>query len=141
MALCDYSIHIKGNKQAALMFCAIIKRLGDLCINKEFENGQDYVIWISGQCSDEHDLYGKESAITSIDHNMLTEEQVREGACLEDFFDLSLRQKSELLGLEILVRSWSKENDYDQLEHYKKGYFVGIIGSSYNDGNNFEFDF
>ena len=142
MSKCEYSIHIKGNKQSALMFCAITKRIGDLHIDFEQQlDDEKAILWISGTCASDKDLYGWREQSVNIDPSILTEQQIRDGIQLDDFLNLSLRRKSEMLGLELFVRVRSKEDDYDQVEHYKSGFFVGIIGDVYKENNDFEFDF
>ena len=142
MSKCEYSIHIKGNKQSALIFCAITKRDGKLCIDKEIETDDGkVVIWISGECKDCKDLYGTLNQSSTIDPTSLDEREIRAGAQLPQFFDLTIRRKSEMLGLEIIVRSKSKEDNFDQIEHYKNGFFLKIIGDFYKEDNEFEFEF
>ena len=141
MAICNYTIHIKGKRRSALTFCSTIKRIEQLTIDREQGTDDVYVMHLRGCVKDEADLYGKEIKSIKISNDLLSEEQIRSGVQMDDWINLSLRQKSEQLGLELLVRSYSKDGDFDQLEHYRNGFFVGVIRDTYNENNKFDFLF
>ena len=142
MPYCYFNIHVRGEKQAVLAFYSMTKRSKYLTIEKEFEDADNYVMYFSGYIYDPKDLYGSEyRKTTSIDAHELTEEQIRNGECMVKHMGLSLRQKSELLGLDVQVHSWSKVQDFSQLEYYKRGFFVNVIYDTCEKGNDYEFNF
>jgi hypothetical protein len=118
------------------------KRNGKLAIVDEFGDEDQYTMYFTGGVYNPHDLYGSEyRKTTSIDAHELTEEQIRNGECMVKHMGLALRQKSELLGLELLVHSQSKDEDFNQIEHYRNGYFVSVIAETYQPVNTIEFIF
>lgn len=142
MPYCYFDIHAKGSRQAALALYSMTKRSKHLTIDKEFGDDDNYVIHFSGYIYDQHDLFGTEyRKTTSIDVFELSEEQIRNGECMVKHMGLSLRQKSELLGLDIQVHYWSKTHDYSYFECYKHGFFINVIADTYEKGNDYEFDF
>lgn len=141
MAICNYEIHLKGKKQSVLMFYATMRSKFAQAILHEHGTDEDYIMWFIGTCDSDENLYGYEIKNITIDPFCVTEDDIRSGKKIPEFFNLSIRKKSELLGLELLVRSWSKDDDYDQIEHYKNGYFKGVIGYNYDDNYVTEYEF
>ena len=118
---CGYEIHVRGNKKAALFLFAMMP----VCDSKEIihEEGSDdeYVVWIKGDCNWGLDYNCTEKTDVSINLNTLTEDDVRNEEMGLDYWYLTMRQKSEVLNVEILAHSWSRESEFERFEHYKKG--------------------
>lgn len=118
---CYYEIHVKGNKKAALFLFAMMPVYDSKEIIHEEGTDDEYVVWIKGDCKWGLDYNCTEKADVGIDLNMLTEDDVRNEEMGLDYWDLTMRQKSEVLNVEILAHSWSRESEFEHFEHYKKG--------------------
>lgn len=121
---CDYEIHARGPKKAALLLFTMMP----CCDSKEIthEEGTDnkYIVHMIGNCKWSLDHYCKEDPNVKIDFDSFSEEQVRDEEFGLNWWYLTMRQKSELLGLEILAHSWSDESEFDQMEEYNNGRLV-----------------
>jgi hypothetical protein len=121
---CNYEIHARGPKKAALMLFTMIP----CCDSKEIthEEGTDdkYIVHMIGNCKWSLDHYCKENPDVKINLDEYSEDDVRDEECGLDYWYLPMSQKSELLGLEILAHSWSEESEYDQMEEYNNGRLV-----------------
>ena len=128
---CDYEIHVKGNKKAALFFVAMMP----VCDSKEIthEEGTDdeYVVWLKGNCNWSLDYRCTEKPDANIDLNILAEDDVRGEEVGLPYWYLTMRQKSELLNIEILAHSWSQESEYENYEHYKNGLLLDSKREAY----------
>lgn len=116
---CDYEIHVKGSKKAALIVYATSKCAGkDNYIIAE-ERGDDYVIHFTGDCKWNLDAYC-EHFKGEIDLEAIDENDFDTMADL-DLQHTFLRDKSRILHCEIEAHSWSDESGFDAFEHYKDG--------------------
>lgn len=119
---CDYEIHVRGTKKAALMVYATM-RSADL---KEitFEGGTDdeYTLHFSSCCKWEPDAYcdkkwdGKEIDLSGID-----EKSMREETGIDDFMSYSLADMSAMYHCEIEIHACYPEAESNSFFHYKDG--------------------
>lgn len=126
--VCNYEIHIKGSKKAALYF---VDMMPSYCRDKEIihEEGTDneYIVWMIGDCKWGLDAYCEENpdaaAEVADDLERLTEEDIR-NMDTGNYWDLPMQQKSEVLGVEVLAHSWSRDSEFDKFDHYLNGELV-----------------
>lgn len=121
---CNYEIHARGSKKAALLLFTMMPCCDDKEITHEEGTDDKYVVHMNGNCKWSLDSYCKEQPEVKIDFESFSEEEVRDEEFGLDWWYLPLRQKSELLNLEILAHSWSEESEFDQMEIYKFGTLV-----------------
>ncbi len=117
---CNYEIHVRGKKKAALMLAAILPSADSKCITHEEGTENNYIVWIKGNCKWSLDAYCEEKPDVTIDLDEYTEDDLRD-ADYDEYWYLPLKQKSKLLGLEMLVHSWSGESDFNIFEYYDNG--------------------
>ena len=116
---CEYEIHVKGSKKAALMVYAATPSYEEKEITYQEMIGDDYVVHFTGDCKWSLDAYC-EPAKQGIDLELIDEDDFDED-CGEEYWYISLKEKSELLHCEIQAHSWSEESGFDGFEHYKDG--------------------
>ena len=122
--ICNYEIHVKGRKKAALFLFTAMPAYGDKEITHEEGTDEEYILWMKGDCKWYLDSSTEEKPGITIDLDSLTEDDLRNERQVPDYWDLPLRQKSELLGVEILAHSWSAESEFESFEHYQNGQLV-----------------
>lgn len=138
---CKYEIHVRGKRKAALMLCATTPFSTYKNIVKEYGDDDCYIVHFVGDCNVPLDDNCRAVSNVTINTTMMTEDSIRDGFVGKPYWHLPLRQKSELLGLELLIRMRSQDLGFDHLERYRNGYFISIEGMEYNDENKFEFEF
>lgn len=121
---CNYEIHVKGTKKAALFMYAMMPVYDYKQIIHEEGTEEEYIVWMEGDCKWQLDAYCEEKADVKIDVEAFTEEYVRNEENGLDYWYLTMRQKSEVLGIEVLAHSWSRESEFENFEHYKKGTLI-----------------
>jgi hypothetical protein len=121
---CNYEIHARGSKKAALMLFAMMPCYDYKEITHEEGSENNYIVHMTGNCKWSLEHYCKENPGVKLTIDSYSEEDVRNEECGVDYWYLTMRQKSELLGLEILAHSWSEESEFDQMEHYRNGALV-----------------
>lgn len=129
---CEYEIHVKGNKKAALYLYTMMPALDYKEITHEQGNDDEYIVWITGNCKWSLDSYCEEKPNVSIDLDSLSEDEIRDEEVGLDYCYLTMRQKSEVLGVEILAHSWSDESEFDQFDHYVNGELISSESDAYN---------
>ena len=122
--ICNYEIHGKGRKKAALFLFAAMASYDDKVITHEEGTDEEYVVWMKGDCKWSLDSGTEEKPGITIDLDSLTEDDLRNERQVPDYWDLPLRQKSRLLKLEILAHSWSSESEFESFEHYQNGQLI-----------------
>lgn len=129
---CDYEIHVKGSKKATLFLYAMMPAADYKEITHEEGTDDEYIVWMTGNCKWSLDSYCEEKPNTVIDLDNLTEADIRDEEIGLAYWYLTMRQKSEVLGVEILAHSWSDESEFDQFDHYSKGMMVSSEADEYN---------
>ena len=138
---CYYLIRAKGTKKAALMAYASTPKSGDdNCIVAEFGTEDKYVVWYYGECKWDLDAYCKEKHSVEMDLTNLSEEDLRAGEGY-DYWDLTMRQRSEVLGVDLFAHSWSEESNLDYYEHWKAGTQINHGNWKCNGSSMIESDF
>lgn len=129
---CEYEIHVRGTKKATLFFYTMTPALDDKEIIHEEGTDDDYIVWITGNCKNSLDCYCKENPDVKIDLDKFTEDDIRNNENIGlDYWYLTMRQKSEMLGLKIEANSWSEESDFDMLEEYDNGTLLDTLTIEY----------
>ena len=121
---CDYEIHVKGSKKATLFLYSIMPAYDYKEITHEEGTEDNYIVWMEGNCKWSLDNYCEENPDVKIDLDNLSESDIRNEDNGLDYWYLTMRQKSEVLGVEILAHSWSDESEFDVFEVYKNGQLV-----------------
>ena len=122
--ICNYEIHVKGRKKAALFLFTAMPAYGDKEITHEEGTDEEYILWMKGDCKGSLDAYTeKKLGITTVLYS-LTEDELRNEEVGVDYWYLPLSLKSKLLKLEILAHSWSVESKFESFEHYQNGQLV-----------------
>ena len=119
---CNYLIRAKGTKKAALMAFASTPKSGDFdYIIAEFGTEEEYVVWYQGECKWSLDAYSQKYEGTKIDLSEFSEEALRNGEGY-DFWNLSMKDRSKLFGLDLFAHSWSGESMFDEYERWENGH-------------------
>lgn len=128
---CNYEIHVKGTKKAALFMYAMMPVYDYKQITHEEGTEEEYIVWMEGNCKWQLDAYCEEKVDVKIDAEAFTEEYVRNEENGLDYWYLTMRQKSEVLGLEVLAHSWSDESEFDQFDRYVNGKLISSESEAY----------
>ena len=118
---CGYEIHVKGTKKAALFLAAMLPTYDSKDITHEEGTDEEYIVWVEGNCKWALDYACSEKSDVKIDLDALTLDDVQNDELGVKYWYLTMRQKSEVLNVEILAHSWSKESEFECYEHYKEG--------------------
>ena len=132
--ICNYEIHAKGNKKAVLFFYTTLQTLDYKQITHKEGNDDEYILWIKGNCKWSLDYFCEEKKNVVIQLNEFDEDTILDERIGFDYWYLTMRQKSEILNIEILAHSWSDESQYDQFDHYKDG---NLLSSKYEEYSNY----
>ena len=89
--ICNYEIHVKGRKKAALLLFAATPAYGDKEITHEEGTDEEYILWMKGDCKWSLDTYTEEKPGVTIDLDSLTEDDLRNEGQVPDYWDLPLR--------------------------------------------------
>lgn len=140
---CRYEVHARGDKKAALYLRCLMQSAGLLEITHEEDTAEGYVVWMRGDCNGSLSAYCKEGDDAALlDYESMEEGDLRT-ACDDGNWYMTMRQKSELLDLELQVQEWSSESGFNNFSHYDRGECVyeedDIFDPDYVD--NYEFDF
>lgn len=115
---CDYEVRVKGGKKACLMVYAAMPCLDFKEMEWERKDGNTYHISFTGNCKWSVN-FGVKDALKRINVASMSESEIeRRGT---DYWEYSLRAKSEAFQCEIMVHYWSEESEFDQFDHYKNG--------------------
>ena len=137
---CDYEIHARGSKKA----CYVLFGAQPCCDEKiiDFEEGtdDDFIIHYTGACKWSLDAYCSETIEPDKipDWENATLEKCQDEDDPFDFWYYTMQLKSEILGLEIVARSWSDESEFDQVEHFKNGETINFETLWDGNGDFFE---
>ncbi len=108
-------------------------------IIREKKSGSSYIISFSGSCKWSVN-YGVRATAPAIDVEAMSEAEIERRS--DDYWECSLRAKSEVLQCEIMVHYWSEESGFDQFDHYKNGKLLKQrkIGYDYEEQTEFDWD-
>ena len=119
--LCDYEIHVRGTKKAALMVYAVMRCADEKAITFEKGTEKDYTLHFSGCCKWEPDAYcDKEWNGEEIDLNSIEEESIRREESVEEFESYKLIDMSGMFHCEIEIYACYEEGE-TSFSHYKDG--------------------
>lgn len=119
---CDYIIHVRGTKKAALMVFATMRCADDKPISYEGGTDEEYIIHFSGSCKWEPDAYcDKKWNGVEIDLNGFDEDDLRNEDGIDDFMFYSLADMSAMLHCEIEIIASYPEPAPSCFMHYKDG--------------------
>lgn len=96
-----------------------------------------------GDCNWSLDSHCREQEeVALLGYEGVDDDDLRLG-CDDGNWHMTMRQKSELLGLEVLAQEWSDESDFNNFAHYDRGECVyreeDIFDPDYVDNYDFEF--
>lgn len=136
---CDYEVKVIGSKKAGLMVyesmpCMDFKRF-------EWEKGieDSTTIYFTGNCKWSVN-FGVTDNLNYVNVDAMSESEIESKGI--DYWDYSLRAKSETFQCEIMVHYWSEESGFDQFDHYKNGKILKQrkIEYNYDEQNEFDWD-
>ena len=136
---CDYEIRAKGAKKSAKLLFNMIPTMDDIYIENEGGSDDDYSIIICGNCKWSLNYNCDEQDELEFNLNEISEDDI-EGGLGTDYWYLTMRQKSEILGLEIQAHYWSSESEFDQFDHYINGECVKKRKIAYDEDNEFDWE-
>ncbi len=119
---CDYEIHVRGSKKAALLVYATMRCADEKTITREGGTDEEYIIHFGSCCKWEPDAYcdkkwdGKE-----IDLSALNEQAIRNEIGIEQFEYYPLQDMSAMLHCEIEIYATYEGEDGCSFNHYKDG--------------------
>ena len=136
---CDYEIRVIGSKNAGLMVYESMP-----CMDfKNFEwekSSENYTtIHFTGNCKWSVN-FGVTDNLNYVNVDAMSESEIESKGI--DYWDYSLRAKSEAFQCEIMVHYWSEESGFDQFDHYKNGKILKQrkIEYNYDEPNEFDWD-
>ena len=126
---CDYEIRVIGSKNAGLMVYESMP-----CMDfKNFEwekSSENYTtIHFTGNCKWSVN-FGVTDNLNYVNVDAMSESEIESKGI--DYWDYSLRAKSEAFQCEIMVHYWSEESGFDQFDHYKNGKILKQRKIEYN---------
>ena len=136
--ICEYEVHVKGTKKAALMVLNSMPVMDYLDVKTEYSESNNYVICFTGNCNWSVNYGVTDNADNSVSLTNMTENEIQQNA--NNYWNYSLRAKSEMFQCEILVHYWSEESGFDQFDHYKNGKFIKQRKIAYNYDKPNKFD-
>lgn len=119
---CDYEIHVRGTKKAALLAYAAMRCADVKTITHESGTDEEYIIHFGSCCKWEPDAYcdkkwdGKE-----IDLSGLDEQAIRDENGIDQFEFYPLQDMSAMLHCEIEIYATYAEAESCSFSHYKDG--------------------
>ncbi len=117
---CNYEVHVKGKKNAALMLYYSMPSWDEIHMGTATGNDQNYEIEFAGNCKWSVNLDVIDAWNGQVPRlNSLSAEKIKQIA--KQYKNCSLRLKSELFGCEIKIHYWSKESGFNQLDYYQNG--------------------
>lgn len=134
---CDYEIRVKGNKKACLMVYESMPYMDFKDLDWERKEGNSYLISFTGNCKWSVN-YGVKDGLKRINIDSLSESEIENSGT--DYWEYSLRAKSEAFQCEIMVHYWSTESEFDQFDHYKNGEVLKQRKIAFNYDEQTEFD-
>ena len=136
--ICEYEVHVKGTKKAALMVLNSMPAMDYLDVKTEYSESNNYVICFTGNCKWSVNYGVTDNADNSVSLTNMTENEIQQNA--NNYWNYSLRAKSEMFQCEILVHYWSEESGFDQFDHYKNGKCIKQRKIAYNYDKPNKFD-
>ena len=133
--LCDYNIHVRGSKKAALMIFSSMACADDKEITYEHGTDEEYILHFNGCCKWNTDAYcdetwnGEEINLDSYDETALRDCEI------DQFMFYKLVDKSAMFHCEIEVYSSCMEEGWCAFSHYKEGDTLEdeYMGEDYED--------
>jgi len=137
--ICNYEVHVKGSKSAALMVYHSMPCMEEKDIIYESGSDNAYEIHFTGDCKWSVN-YGVSDSWNKGVMNLSKYDEDEIIDLSDDYWEVSLRAKSEAFNCEILVHYWSSESEFDQFDHYKNGKCLKQrkIAYSYDEDNEFD---
>lgn len=136
---CDYEVRVIGSKKAGLMVYESMPCMDFKNYDSEEIVGDSCLICFSGNCKWSVN-YGVNDHMPKVNLESMSELDIEEKGV--DYWEYSLRAKSEAFQCEIMVHYWSDESGFDQFDHYKNGEIVKQrkIAYDYEETNVFDWD-
>lgn len=134
---CDYEVKVKGSKKAGLMVYESMPCMDFKDFDSEEKVGSSYLISFTGNCKWSVN-YGVNDKLSKVNVDSMSESEIESKG--GDYWEYSLRAKSEAFQCEIMVHYWSEESGFDQFDHYKNGKVLKQRKIAYNYDEQDEFD-
>lgn len=136
---CDYEVRVKGSKKAGLMVYESMPCMDFKDFDSEEKVGGSYLITFTGNCKWSVN-YGVNDHLSKVNLDSMSESDIEDKG--GDYWEYSLRAKSEAFQCEIMVHYWSEESGFDQFDHYKNGKVIKQrkIEYNYEEENVFDWD-
>ncbi len=130
---CYYEIHAKGPKDRVYALGAMMPVYEDIAILRKSGTDKDYTLWFKGDCKWALDAYCDEKPGVVFDES--DDEEIVPGKSYGVFIDycydyqkfndeymyLTMRQKSEILQIEVFAMSIDEGGGFVCFDHYKNG--------------------
>lgn len=131
--ICYYEIHARGPKRNVLdLGCMIPDYSGDKEILYANGTEDDYLLWFKGDCKWELDAYCGENPNVTYEPDEdddIDDDDLK--SYFENFFDkemyIPMRQKSEILQIEIFALSVDSGGFFVNIDHYDKGKILSSV--------------
>ncbi len=134
---CDYEVRVKGSKKAGLMVYNSMPCLEYKDFEWEKGSGNSTIICFTGNCKWSVN-FGVTDNLRKVNVDSMSESEIESKGT--DYWEYSLRAKSEAFQCEIMVHYWSEESGFDQFDHYKNGKVLKQRKIEYNYDKQDEFD-
>lgn len=136
---CNYEVRVIGSKKAGLMVYESMPCMDFKDYDSEEMVGDSCLICFSGNCKWSVN-FGVNDHMPKVNLESMSELDIEEKGV--DYWEYSLRAKSEAFQCEIMVHYWSDESGFDQFDHYKNGEIVKQrkIAYNYEEANVFDWD-
>lgn len=134
---CNYEVRVKGSKKAGLMVYESMPCMDFKDFEWEKGSGSATAICFTGNCKWSVN-YGVNDNLKRVNIDSMSESDIETKGT--DYWEYSLRAKSEAFQCEIMVHYWSEESGFDQFDHYKNGKVIKQRKIKYNYDEQDEFD-
>ena len=118
---CNYEVKVIGSEKACLMVFESMPYMDYNQIETKNQKNELTELMFAGNCKWSVNFKVRD-VLSKVDVDSFDETLIQEKA--SDYYQYSLRAKSEAFECEILVHYWSEESGFDQFDHYKNGEII-----------------
>lgn len=134
---CNYEVKVIGSEKACLMVFESMPYMDYNQIETKNQKNELTELMFAGNCKWSVNFKVRD-VLSKVDVDSFDETLIQEKA--SDYYQYSLRAKSEAFECEILVHYWSEESGFDQFDHYKNGEIIKKRKIKFNSKKQNRFD-
>lgn len=134
---CIYEVKVIGSEKACLMVFESMPYMDYNQIETKNQKSELTELMFAGNCKWSVN-FEVTDVMPKVDIDSFDKKSIQEKA--SDYYQYSLRAKSEAFECEILVHYWSEESGFDQFDHYKNGEIIKKRKIKFNYKKQNQFD-